>query len=139
MSVSEETGGRTQSNEGLWPSVIFVLAWLLLFMIFSHDVVSGLKWFVSVLMLLWIPGYALLTWLWPSGTRIERIALAPFIGFGITPFLMFIFSQLGVHAVSVWFTLLIAGIFIIVIIVQEHAGYGKTKIHHRGEHKDGGV
>ena len=112
---------------------LFLLGYLVLFSWFSHGIIAGAKWLLALVVVLGVPGYCILLYLWNGLEFLGKVALSPFVGMGATPFLMFVFSQLGVKAVAAWFALLIALIAIALIIIkhmQQHREPGKSKEHH---------
>lgn len=138
--ATTQSGQREGAQEGKispWPVVTLVGVELVLIIIFSGDLLIGIRWFTAVAILLGIPGYAFLMWLWPESTALMRIIIAPFAGFGITPFFMFVLSQLGFPAVSVWFALVSAVVFAILIFISHMMRRRKSHAHHHVERGGG--
>jgi hypothetical protein len=102
-----------------YSSIIFVLVgWLMVFFLFTRNLQEAAALFLTFVLMGFLPGFCIVIYSLQRPSLFENSLLASFIGIWVIPLLMYCASFFMIHAVSIWFSILIAVISVVFTILH---------------------
>lgn len=103
--------------------IITILIMTLIFAIFTRSLKSFIGLSLGFIIIVYFPGYALSMLLLKDWDDLSKAIIALFIGMGPGPLIVYILSSFNINSLTITFSIILACISIIIIILCQDKKY----------------